>query len=110
MLNKWGMELGISAQISPKVLFMHTAGVVIGDGVVLKSGVRIYSSVVLGRKDVDSVDDYPVVEENCVLGSGCRILGKVTLGRGAIIGANAVVLSDCEAGKTYVGIPAKIVN
>lgn len=110
MLNKWGMELGITAQISPKVLFMHTTGVVIGDGAVLKSGVKIYSNVVIGRKDVDNIEDYPIVEENCVLGTGCRVLGGVTIGPGTIIGANAVVLSDCEAGETYVGIPAKKVN
>ena len=107
MLNKWAMELGISAEISPKVLFMHTTGVVIGDGTVLKNGVKIYSHVVLGRKNVENINDYPVVEENCILGTGCRVLGAVTIGAGAIIGANAVVLSDCESGGTYVGIPAR---
>jgi serine O-acetyltransferase len=42
------------------------------------------------------------------VGAGAKILGKVNLGDDVNIGANAVVLSDVPAGKTAVGIPAKI--
>ena len=44
------------------------------------------------------------------VGTGARVLGKLEIGDGAQIGANAVVLSDVEAGTTVVGVPAKRVG
>lgn len=38
MLHKYGCELSIRAKISPKAMFMHTTGVVIGDGSVIRGG------------------------------------------------------------------------
>jgi serine O-acetyltransferase len=44
------------------------------------------------------------------IGAGAKILGKIHLGDDVNIGANAVVLVDIEAGKTAIGIPAKIIS
>lgn len=40
--------------------------------------------------------------------AGAKVLGEVTIGDGAVIGANAVVLSDVPANALAVGVPAKI--
>ena len=66
-LSKYGCELGVTAEISPKTQFMHTTGVVIGDGCLVEEGVKIYSSVVLGRKNIQSEDDYPKILKNAIL-------------------------------------------
>lgn len=104
--RNYGCELSVKAVISPKCSFMHTSGVVIGDGCVVESGVVIYSGVVLGRKDIFKDDDYPTIEENVVLSTGAAVLGKCNVGRECIIGAQALVLSNCEPGGVYVGSPA----
>ena len=41
--------------------------------------------------------------------AGAVLLGGITVGDHARIGANAVVLTDVPAGKTAVGVPARIV-
>ena len=104
--RKYGCELSINADISPKASFMHTTGVVVGEGCTIKPGVIIYSGVVLGRKDISKEDDYPTIEENVVLSTGATVLGKCTVEKGCIIGAQSLVLEDCEQGGLYVGSPA----
>lgn len=103
---KYGMEIAVNAIISPKVQFMHTVGTVIGEGVVVKEGVVLYSVVTLGRKDITKDDDYPYIEEGAILSTGCSVLGKIKVGKNTIIGAHSLVLKDCVGG-IYAGVPAK---
>lgn len=106
-LSKYGCELGVTAEISPKTQFMHTTGVVIGDGCLVEEGVKIYSSVVLGRKNIQSEDDYPKILKNAILCTGATLLGKITVGENAMIGAQSLVLCDVEPNSLYVGSPAR---
>ena len=105
-LHKFGCELSIYAEISPRALFMHTTGVVIGEGMVIEEGVKIYSGVVCGRKDINNVNDYPIIKKNAILGTGCKVLGKVEVGQNCIIGANSVVMTSTDSG-TWCGAPAR---
>ena len=106
---RYGCEISINASISPAVSFMHTVGVVIGDDVIIEPGVIIYSGVCLGRKDVTK-NEYPIVKKGALLCTGCSVLGKVTIEENAIIGAHALVLTDCVRGGVYVGSPAKLIK
>ena len=40
----------------------------------------------------------PVVEDDVFVGRGAAILGAIRVGKGAVIGANAVVLKDVAPG------------
>lgn len=104
--NHYGCEISINAIISTRAQFMHTVGVVIGEGSVIEDGVKIYSGVVLGRKDV-TIEAYPHIKKGCCLCTGACILGGVTIGENCVIGAKSLVLSDCCSNSVYVGIPAK---
>jgi serine O-acetyltransferase len=42
------------------------------------------------------------------IGAGAKLLGPITIGDHAVIGANAVVVSDVPGGATATGIPAKM--
>lgn len=104
--NHYGCEISINAIISPKVQFMHTVGVVIGEGCVIEDGVIIYSGVVLGRKDI-RVEAYPYVKKNAILCTGACVLGGITVGENCVIGAKSLVTKDCDSGAVYIGCPAK---
>ena len=103
---KYGMEISISAEISPKAEFMHTVGTVIGEGVVVSEGVVLYSRITLGRKDINNKDDYPIIEPNVILCTGCTILGKIRVCEGSVIGAHTLVIKDINKRGIYCGVPA----
>ena len=48
-------------------------------------------------------------EDGADIGSGACVLGAVTVGRGAIVGANSVVLEGVPPGVRVLGVPAKVI-
>ena len=75
---------------------------VIGDRVVIGAGV-----VIAGRSEIYEV---PVIEDDVQIGVGAKVLGPIRVGRGAVVGANAVVLHDVPPGAVVVGIPARVLR
>lgn len=49
----------------------------------------------------------PVIGDDVMITCGAKVLGEITVGDGVIIGANAVVVKDVEAGAVMGGVPAK---
>ena len=84
------------------VKFPHPVGIVIGDGVRIGAGCRIYQNVTLGLLEnthaEQAIDQYPTLEDGVTIYAGAVIAGKITLGAGAIIGANAVITHDVAPG------------
>ena len=103
----YGIEIGNAVEIGEGVNFAHTLGIVIGGDA--KIGARVKF---LGNNTVGTAKDngYPVIEDDVVVGCGARILGPIRVGKGAMIGANAVVVSDVPPGAIMGGIPAKILK
>lgn len=50
--------------------------------------------------------DPPVIGNNVMITCGAKVLGNITVGDNAVIGANAVVIRDVEAGAKMGGVPA----
>ena len=110
MQNRYGCEIAVHAIVSPKVSFMHTVGVIIGEGVIVESNVTIYGNVCLGRKNIEDDTDYPIIKSGAKLHNGCSVLGRVVVEENAIIGAHALVLSNCVENGVYAGCPAKLIK
>ncbi len=101
----YGIEIGNDVTLGEGVSFVHPIAVVIGGTSKIGDRVRF-----MGNNTVGTAKDngYPVIEDDVLVGAGARVLGPIHVGRGAIIGANAVVLHDVPAGAVVTGIPATV--
>lgn len=117
-----GAKIGRDCNLNAHTLV--EGGAVVGDRVTLKSGVYIWSGVVLendvfcGPGATFTNDKFPRskvypksfpttrVCRGASIGAGAVILPGVTIGAGAMIGAGAVVTKSVPAGETWFGNPA----
>ena len=102
-------DIAIGLRAGGGLYFPHPYAIVINGAAVLGGNVTVHQGVTIGIES-DPNPAVPVIEDDVVLGAGACILGGITLGRGAMIGANAVVLADVPAGRVAVGVPARILG
>ncbi len=127
-LGIFGFEL--PAIISPGALINEEVevgdGTVIMDGAVINSGTRIGRYCIINtRASIDhdcTIGDLTHIAPGVVLSGGVNVGARTLIGVGAsvvqyknisescIIGAGAVVVTDCLDNGTYLGVPAKKVN
>jgi serine O-acetyltransferase len=81
----------------------HPNGIVIRPDATIGPNCRPFQQVTLGTGSRPGLTTLGAPVD---IGAGAKILGGVHIGDFAIIGANAVVVSDIPAGATAVGIPA----
>ena len=102
-----GIDIHPGASIGESFFIDHGTGVVVGETCEIGCNVRIYQGATLGAKSfpldargqpIKGVPRHPIVEDDVIVYSGATILGRTRLGRGSIIGANAWVTRDVEAG------------
>lgn len=104
----YSCDLPSQVKIGKGTLFVHNGlGCVIHPKAIIGNNVRIYQNVSIAGRHHRGV---PIIEDDVFIGAGACILGNVKIGKGAMIGANAVVINSVEAGRTVVGVPAKVVK
>lgn len=127
------IRLGEGLLLYPR-LYLETHGdgeIVVGDGVVLSTGVHLvsYAGIFIGKgamigeytsirdanhtradgmslRDSDHVAKPIVIGSEVWIGRGVTVLGGVTIGDRAIVGANAVVTRDVAPDTVVAGVPA----
>jgi serine O-acetyltransferase len=107
----WGIQLPRSTRLGRRVHIWHFGSMLL-NARSIGNDVHMRHDTTLGTvRDADRarLDCRPVIEDNVVIGSGACVLGGVTVGRGAVVGANAVVLEPVPAGATAFGVPARII-
>lgn len=77
----------------------------VGRNVIIRPGV-----VLANQGDWRSADATPTVEDFVEFSFGVRAFGPIHIGRGALIGANAVLLSNVPPYSIVVGNPGKVVG
>lgn len=102
-----GADIPLDCNIGGGLLLPHPNGVVIHPGARIGPNCLIFQQVTIGTRDGSLP---PEIQGHVDIGAGAKILGNVTIGNHVRIGANAVVLIDVPAGRTAVGIPARILD
>ena len=113
LLKMLGAEVPRSVEIGADCLLVHGGfGVVIHPHTRIGSRVKIYPGVTLGRADIHrpaAESDFEgfVIADDVILAPGAKVLGKsglFHLGRGAVVGANAVLLDQPGEMEIWAGI------
>ena len=119
LLKLLGVEVPLSVPVAPGCQLEHGGfGVVIHSKARLGSRVKIYPGVTVGRADiyrpaVQSKFQGIVIEDDVILCPGAKVLckeGVLRVGRGAVIGANAVLLESTGEDEIWAGAPARCVG
>jgi len=119
LLKILGVEVPLSVKIGEDCYLVHGGfGTVIHPKTILGDRVKIYPGVTLGRADIyrpieQSHFEGIVVEDDVILSPGAKVLcreGILRVGRGAVVGANAVLLQSAGENEIWAGIPARCVG
>jgi serine O-acetyltransferase len=94
-----------SSRLGGGLLLPHPHGVVIHPNAEVGPNCLLLQQVTLGTGPRPGT---PRLGGHVDVGAGAKVLGGVTIGDHAVIGANAVVISDVPAHAVAVGIPAVI--
>jgi serine O-acetyltransferase len=85
-----------------------------GIGVVIHERARIGQRVMIGPNVTiggrSGHAEVPVIEDDVYIATGAKVLGPIRVGKGAVIGANAVVIRDVPAGAVVAGVPARVIK
>ncbi len=119
LLKLLGSEIPRGVEIGPGFTLVHGGfGVVIHPRTRIGANVKIYPGVTLGRADIhipiaQSAFEGIQIEDGAILSPGSKVLcksGVLRVGRGAVLGANAVLLEDLPEGEIWAGVPARKVG
>ena len=105
-----GIEIHPGAVIGSGLFIDHGMGIVIGETAVIGDDCTIYHGVTLGGTGKGKGKRHPTIGNNVLIGAGAKLLGPFHVGDNAMIGSNAVVLSEVPPKATVVGIPGKVVR
>lgn len=100
-----GADIPLNAKIAGGLLLPHANGVVIHPAASIGPNCLIFQQVTIGTRGPGGA---PQIAGHVDIGAGAKILGPVKIGKHAVIGANAVVLSDVPEHCMAVGIPAVV--
>lgn len=118
MLRTLGVIL-ISADFGPGMrmgtglMIVHPVGVNIGYGLRIGDNVTLAGGVTAAAKYYEPQEtgqEFATICDGAIVGAHAVLVGGVRIGKNAVVGANAVVLSDVADGAVVFGSPARKVG
>ena len=109
-----GADFGAGMRIGPGFMLAHPVGVTIGFGLTIGENVTFAGGVTCAARHYDAPageeQEFATICDDVVIGANAVLVGGVRIGRGAMVGANSVVLSDVPDGAVVMGSPARRVG
>jgi serine O-acetyltransferase len=106
--NFYGIELPIRTYVGRRVEIAHQHGIVIHPGAVIGDDCLLRHGVTIGGAG-EQHHLAPTLGNRVQVGVGVILAGPITIGDGAVIGPNAVVMTNVPAGSIVAAPPARIV-
>ena len=104
-----GISLPYTVKVGRRVRIWHHGGMIL-HAASIGDEVQIRQNTTFGVARTNHNFELPVIEAGADIGVGACLLGDIRIGRGAVIGANAVVLKDVPDHAVAVGVPAKVIK
>lgn len=109
-----GADLGAGMRVGTGLMLAHPVGVTIGFGLTIGDDVTLAGGVTAAARHYDAKDlqgqEFAVIDDDAIIGAHAVLVGGVRIGRGAMVGANSVVLKDVPDGAVVMGSPARQVG
>ena len=67
----------------------------------------VNTQTVIGIKN--TMEEVPIIGDNCEINAGARIFGKITIGDNVKVGPNSVVFKDVPSNAVVSGVPAQLI-
>jgi serine O-acetyltransferase len=119
VLKMLGVEIPRGVAVGRDFELAHGGvGVVVHSRSTIGNRVKMYPGVTLGRADIhkpmaQSRFEGIVIEDDVILAPGAKVLckeGVLVVRRGAVVGANAVLLQSTGENEVWAGVPARCVG
>lgn len=105
-----GAEIRPGASVGPRMVVIHTTGVVIGNEVVAGSDLQLMGVNTLGRSDTTASRPAgsPRLGDAVILLTHASVVGPVVVGNNVLIAAYALVVDDMPDNSRPRGVPARV--
>ena len=107
--NHYGIELHYTAKIGRRFLIAHQGAIVIHEYATIGDDCVIRQGATIGAAGHYSETDAPRLGCRVSIGAGAMVLGRVEIGDGAMIGPNAVVMTNVPANAIATAAPARVI-
>jgi serine O-acetyltransferase len=106
----WGIRIPRHLKLGRRVRIWHY-GCILLEAESIGDDVHIRQCTTFGALRGTETGDrsLPIIEDGTDFGAGSCVMGPVTVGRGALVGANSVVLKDIPPGTSVLGVPARTI-
>jgi serine O-acetyltransferase len=100
-----GADIPLNSHVAGGLLIPHPNGIVVHPEARIGPNCLLFQQVTIGTGPKPGL---PELGGHVDVGPGAKILGGIRIGDHAVIGANAVVITDVPEGGVAVGIPASV--
>ena len=107
---KLGISIPIGTDIGPGLYIGHFGTIVVNGQVKMGRNCNLSQGVTIGQSNRGRYAGVPTIGHCVYFGPGSKVVGKIHVGDNAVVGANAVVVTNIKNDEVCGGIPATAIS